>query len=52
MVIELVERVEAAVSELLAELRRGRASSEELVGVLAATRPVRGKFDAVQALAA
>ena len=52
MVIELVERVEAAVSELLAELRRGRASSEELVAVLAATRPVRGKFDAVQALAA
>ncbi|MDE0665039.1 MAG: HNH endonuclease [Acidimicrobiaceae bacterium] len=52
MVIELVERVEAAVSELLTELRRGRASSEELVGVLAATRPVRGKFDAVQALAA
>ena len=51
-VIELVERVEAAVSELLAELRRGRASSEELVAVLAATRPVRGKFDAVQALAA
>lgn len=52
MVIELVERVEAAVSELLAELRRGVASSEELVGVLAATRPVRGKLDAVQALAA
>ncbi|MCY3618558.1 MAG: HNH endonuclease [Acidimicrobiaceae bacterium] len=52
MVIELVERVEAAVSELLAELRRGRASSEELVAVLAATRPVRGKFDAVQAFAA
>ena len=52
MLIELVERVEAAVSELLAEVRRGRASSEELVEVLAATRPVRGKFDAVQALAA
>ena len=55
MVIELavlVERVDAAVSELLAAVRRGEASSEELVDLLAGTRPVRGKLDAVQSLAA
>ena len=50
--VELVERVDAAVSELLASVRRGDASSEELVDLLAATRPVRGKLDAVQAFAA
>lgn len=55
MVIELavlVERVDAAVSELLAGVRRGEASSVELVDLLAGTRAVRGKLDAVQALAA
>jgi hypothetical protein len=52
MVIELAERVDAAVSELLAGVRCGRASSDELVELLAATRAVRGKLDAVQALAA
>ena len=52
MVIELVERLDAAASELLACLRRGDASSEELLGVLSGTRAVRGKLDTVQALAA
>ena len=52
MVIELVERLDAAASELLACLKGGEASSEELVGVLSGTRAVRGKLDAVQALAA
>ena len=52
MVIELVERLDAAASELLACLRRGEASSEELVGVLSGTRAVRGKLDTVQAVAA
>lgn len=55
MVIELavlVERVDAAASELLASVRRGEASSEELVDLLAGTRAVQGKLDAVQALAA
>ena len=52
MVIELVERLDAAVSELLACLKRGEASSEELLGVLSGTKAVRGKFDTVQALAA
>ena len=52
MVIELVERLDAAASELLAWLRRGEASSQELLGVLSGTKAVRGKLDAVQALAA
>ena len=52
MVIELVERLDAAVSELLACLKRGEASSEELLGVLSGTKAVRGKLDTVQALAA
>ena len=52
MVIELVERLDAVASELLACLKRGEASSEELLGVLAGTRAVRGKLDTVQALAA
>ena len=52
MVIELVERLDAAASELLACVRRGEASSEELLGVLSGTRAVRGKLDTVQALAA
>ena len=52
MVIELVERLDAAASELLACLKRGEASSEEQLGVLAGTKAVRGKLDAVQALAA
>ena len=52
MVIELVERLDAAASELLACLKRGEASSEELLGVLSGTRAVRGKLDTVQALAA
>ena len=52
MLIELVERLDAAASELLAVLRRGEAASEELLGVLSGTRAVRGKLDAVQALAA
>ena len=52
MVIELVERLDAAASELLACLKRGDASSEELLGVLSGTRAVRGKLDTVQALAA
>ena len=50
--VELVQRVDAAVSELLAGVRLGQASSEELIEMLAATRPVRGKLDAVQTLAA
>ena len=52
MVIELVERLDAAAAELLACLKRGDASSEELLGVLSGTRAVRGKLDTVQALAA
>ena len=52
MVIELVERLDAAASELLARLKRSEASSEELLGVLSGTRAVRGKLDTVQALAA
>ena len=52
MVIELVERLDAAASELLAWLRRGEASSQELLGVLSGTKAVRGKLDAVQALVA
>lgn len=52
MVMELVERLDAAVSELLACVRQGGASSEELVGVLAGTKAVRGKLDLVQAVAA
>ena len=52
MVIELVERLDAAASELLACLKRGEASAEEQFGVLAGTKAVRGKLDAVQALAA
>ena len=52
MVIELVERLDAAASELLVCLKGGAASSEELLGVLSGTRAVRGKLDAVQALAA
>ena len=52
MVIELVERLDAAAAELLAWLRRGEASSQELLGVLSGTKAVRGKLDAVQALAA
>ncbi len=52
MVIELVERLDAAASELLACLKRSDASSEELLGVLSGTRAVRGKLDTVQALAA
>ena len=50
--IELVERLDAAASELLACVRRGGASSEELVGVLAGTKAVRGKLDILQAVAA
>ena len=52
MVIELVERLDAAASELLACLKGGEASSEELLGVLSGTKAVRGKLDTAQALAA
>ncbi|MCE2511798.1 MAG: hypothetical protein J4F50_04420 [Acidimicrobiia bacterium] len=52
MVIELVERLDGVASELLACLKRGDVSSEELLGVLSGTRAVRGKLDTVQALAA
>ena len=52
MVIELVERLDAAAVELLAYLKRGEASSEELLGVLSGTKAVRGKLDTAQALAA
>ena len=52
MLIELVERLDAVASELLACLKRGDASSEELLGVLSGTRAVRGKLDTAQALAA
>ncbi len=52
MVIELVERLDAAASELLAWIKRGEASSEEMLGVLAGTKAVRGKLDTVQALGA
>ncbi len=52
MVSELIERLDAAASELLAYLKRGDASAEELLGVLSGTRAVRGKLDTVQALAA
>ena len=52
MAIELVERLDAAASELLVCLRRGEVSSEELLEVLSGTRAVRGKLDTVQALAA
>ena len=52
MLIELVERLDAAASELLACLKGGEASSEELLGVLSGTKAVRGKVDTVQALAA
>ena len=52
MVIELVERLDAAASELLACLKRGEASSDELLGVLSGTKAVRAKVDTVQAVAA
>ena len=52
MVNELVERLDAAASELLACVKRGEVPSEELIEVLAGTRAVRGKLDTVQALAA
>ena len=52
MVIELVEQLDEAASELLARLKRGEVSSEELLGVLSGTRAVRGKLDTAQALAA
>ncbi len=52
MVMELVERLDAAASELLAFVRRGGASSDELVGVLAGTKAVCGKLDILQAVAA
>ena len=52
MASELVERLDAAASELLAWLRQGEVSSEELLEVLSGTRAVRGKLDTVQALAA
>ena len=52
MVIELVERLDTAASELLACLKRGDASSEDLLGVLSGTKGVRGKLDTAQALAA
>ena len=52
MLIELVERLDAAASELLACLKQGEASSEELLGVLSGTKGVRGKLDTAQALAA
>ena len=52
MVIELVERLDDAASELLAWVRRGDVSLDELVEVLSGTRSVRGKLDSVQALAA
>ena len=52
MVIELAERVDVAASELLAGVRQGQASSEELIELLSVTRAVRGKLNAVQALAA
>ena len=50
--IELVERLDEAASELLACVKRGEVSSEELIEVLSGTRAVRGKLDTVQALAA
>ena len=52
MVIELVERLDAAASELLAYVKRGDASSEDLLVVLAATKSVKCKLDATQAFAA
>lgn len=52
MVIELVERLDAAASELLACLKRGDASSEQMLDVLSGTKAVRGKLDTVQALTA
>ncbi len=52
MAIELVERLDEAASELLAYLKRGEASSEEMLEVLSGTKAVRGKLDTVQALAA
>jgi len=52
MAIELVERLDEAASELLACVKRGEVSSEEALAVLSGTRAVRGKLDAVQALAA
>ena len=52
MVIELVERLDAAASELLAGVRRGEASCDELLVVLSKTKAVRGKLDAAQALVA
>ena len=52
MVIELVERLDAAASELLACVKRGDASSEDLLVVLATTKSVKCKLDAAQAFAA
>ena len=52
MVNELVKRLDAAASELLACVKRGEVPSEELIEVLSGTRAVRGKLDTVQALAA
>ena len=52
MVIELMERLDRAASELLACVNRGDASSGDLLAVLAGTKAVRGKLDAVQACAA
>ena len=52
MLIELVERLDAAASELLACLKRGEASSDELLGVLSGTKAVWGKLNMAQALAA
>ena len=52
MAIELVERLDEAASELLAYLKGGEVSSEEMLEVLSGTRGVRGKLDTVQALAA
>ena len=52
MLIELVERLDAVASELLACLKRGEASSDELLDVLSGTKAVRGKVDTAQALAA
>jgi len=52
MAIELVERLDEVASELLAYLKKGEISSEEALEVLSGTRSVRGRLDAVQALAA
>ena len=52
MVIELVERLDQAATELLACVNRGDASSQDLLVVLAGTKAVRSKLDAAQACAA